>query len=153
MNLSSHEPLEVSKHEGYHVVTNCLGHVFIPSLLTKSCQKLSKKKPKVILEQTMVAWTVQAPFAYLIKLFGQHSEFIPFNGKTLSILGLLVSEPTSSFSPFLSKDHIESTYPISVKVISHAPISWREKLFSKESIDALTMCKMNQKFPSKINFA
>ena len=40
------EPHEVSKHEWYHVVTNCLGHVFIPSLFTKSSRKLSKKGPK-----------------------------------------------------------------------------------------------------------
>ena len=37
-SLSSPEPLEVSKHEWYHIVSNCLGHVFTPSIV---------KKPKV----------------------------------------------------------------------------------------------------------
>ena len=40
------EPFEVSKHELYQVVTNCLGHVFSPSFFTQSSQKLTKK-PKV----------------------------------------------------------------------------------------------------------
>jgi len=37
------EALEVSKHKWYHVVTNCLCHVFSPSVFTKSKQKLSKR--------------------------------------------------------------------------------------------------------------
>ena len=43
--LSSPEPLEVWKHEWYHVVTNCLGHVFSTSGLpkvAKNCQKSEK---------------------------------------------------------------------------------------------------------------
>ena len=41
---SSPELLEVQKHEWYHVVTNCLSHVFSPSLFTKCCQKSKEAK-------------------------------------------------------------------------------------------------------------
>ena len=37
--VSSPKLLEVSKHEWYHVVTNCLNHVFITSLFSQSSQK------------------------------------------------------------------------------------------------------------------
>ena len=43
--LSSLEPLEVWKHEWYHVVTNCQGHVLSPSGLPKVA-KNCQKKPK-----------------------------------------------------------------------------------------------------------
>ena len=45
--LSSPESFEVWKHEWYHVVINCLGHVLSPSGLpkvAKNCQK-SQKSP------------------------------------------------------------------------------------------------------------
>ena len=45
--LSSSGTLEVWKHEWYHVVTNCQGHVLSPSGLlkvAKNCQK-SQKSP------------------------------------------------------------------------------------------------------------
>ena len=45
---SSPEQPEVSKHEWYHVVTNCLGHDFSQSLFTKSSQKIVKKCQKVV---------------------------------------------------------------------------------------------------------
>ena len=40
------EQLEVSKHEWYHVVTNCQGHVLSPSGLPKVA-KNCQEKPKV----------------------------------------------------------------------------------------------------------
>ena len=43
--LSPPEPLEVWKHEWYHVVTNCQGHVLSPSGLPKVA-KNRQKKPK-----------------------------------------------------------------------------------------------------------
>ena len=43
--LSPAEPLEVWKHEWYHVVTNCQGHVLSPSGLPKVAKK-HQKKPK-----------------------------------------------------------------------------------------------------------
>ena len=43
--LSSPGPLEVWKHEWYHVVTNCQGHVLSPSGLPKVA-KNRQKKPK-----------------------------------------------------------------------------------------------------------
>ena len=44
--LSSSGPLEVWKHEWYHVVTNCQGHVLSPSGLPKVA-KNRQKKPKI----------------------------------------------------------------------------------------------------------
>ena len=41
--LSPPEPLEVWKHEWYHVVTNCQGHVLSPSDLPKVAKKHQKK--------------------------------------------------------------------------------------------------------------
>ena len=41
--LSSPEPLEVWRHEWYHVVTNCQGHVLSPSALPKVAKKRQKK--------------------------------------------------------------------------------------------------------------
>ena len=43
--LSLPRPLEVWKHEWYHVVTNCQGHVLSPSGLPKVAKK-RQKKPK-----------------------------------------------------------------------------------------------------------
>ena len=43
---SSLELLEVSKHEWYHVVTNCLGNVFSPSFFTTNQPEIVKM-PKV----------------------------------------------------------------------------------------------------------
>ena len=43
--LSSPGPLEIWKHEWYHVVTNCQGHVLSPSGLPKVAKK-RQKKPK-----------------------------------------------------------------------------------------------------------
>ena len=43
--LSPPRPLEVWKHEWYHVVTNCQGHVLSPSGLPKVA-KNRQKKPK-----------------------------------------------------------------------------------------------------------
>ena len=45
--LSSPRQLEVWKHEWYHVVTNCQGHVLSPSGLPKVAKK-HKKKPKLV---------------------------------------------------------------------------------------------------------
>ena len=44
--LSSPGPLEVWKHEWYHVVTNCQGHVLSPSGLPKVA-KNHQKMPKI----------------------------------------------------------------------------------------------------------
>ena len=44
VRISSSPEFEVSKHEWYHVVTNCMCHVFSQSLFTKSRQKFSKKQ-------------------------------------------------------------------------------------------------------------
>ena len=44
--LSPPRPLEVWKHEWYHVVTNCQGHVLSPLGLPKVA-KNHQKKPKV----------------------------------------------------------------------------------------------------------
>ena len=44
--LSPSKPLEVWKHEWYHVVTNCQGHVLSPSGLPKVA-KNHQKKPKI----------------------------------------------------------------------------------------------------------
>ena len=45
--LSSPGLLEVWKHEWYHVVTNCQGHVLSPSGLPKVAKK-HQKKPKFV---------------------------------------------------------------------------------------------------------
>ena len=43
--LTPPEPVELWKHEWYHVVTNCQGHVLSPSGLPKVAKK-RQKKPK-----------------------------------------------------------------------------------------------------------
>ena len=47
--LSSPEPLEVWKHEWYHVVTNCQGHVLSPSGLPKVAKKRQKSQKLISL--------------------------------------------------------------------------------------------------------